>query len=320
MMLWTLVVVVFVAAIAIATAVVARYQVRQLRQAQAGYEERLRKLNVDLETQLERRRKSELAASDLTARVLKLEMGREDPGGPAASDASEAVSRAPAEIDEKMAERVRQATTALAGMRRWADAHFTAASTDAAQSERMQELERYVVSSLDHDAASASAGPRILICGLHAEQPSVLDILPGLLEELDNAVDAKLMYRLTDGPHVTRFYVRWPSGPAPSIRLRSMLKLAVTPGSTLAAETGAAQLQAVLRALSDGGPSVLQLGPMLIVRTKTGMSAGFVPADRLPISADQIDAAIAGTAPDLLTSLGADYIENLNGWCESAAA
>jgi hypothetical protein len=308
MMLWI--------GIACATAVVAWHQValvnHNLRQYDAGLREADRELNTlkaELQSLREKRLEADLSFKRLTRTVTELQLTREAADADAAESGTADGGR-PAEADEKAAERARQAVA----LRRWADGYFTAAADDAAQSAQLlRGLARYVVRTLEQEAATATAGPHIVRCGLYAQQPSVLDIGPALLGEFRDSLNADLMYRQADGGSGIKFYWRWPGGPTPSLKLGSMLNELVH-GDGAEDTPGAEQLKAVLRAIYEGGPSLVQIGPLLVARTEAGMSAGFVAASWAGLDAEQRDAAISGSRPDLLAELGATGIQDLTGW------
>lgn len=318
-MLWALVVALFALAIAAATTLVSRYQIAQLRSGVIRHATDLEAgIDAELKVQQAKRKEADVAICELKRRLTELEMTAEPAGHkPGAADASDGAGggQVPAQIDEIMTERDRQA----AALRQWADVHFTAAAGDAAQSAQLlHELSQYAVNSLEHEATSARPGSLILRCGLYAQQPSVLDIGPVLVDELRSALKADLMYRQAHGPNGVRFYLRWPKDvPSPRPKLESLLRTAIAAGDGGTAEQGTTQLQAVLRALHDGGPAVLQLGPLLVARTENKMAAGFVSADWPGMDDDQRAAAIAGTQPDLLTDLGASEFADLSSWGSS---
>ncbi len=315
-MLWVLAVALVGIGIACATAVVAWHQValvnHNLSQYDAGLREADRELNTlkaELQSLREKRLEADLAFKRLTRTVTELQLTREAADADAAESSPEDGAR-PAEVDEKATERARQAVA----LRRWADGYFTAAANDAAQSAQiLQELAHYVVRTLEQEAVTATAGSRIVRCGLYAKQPSVLDIGPGLLAEFGDALHADLAYQQSDGANGIKFYWRWPGGPAPGLKLGSMLNEVVAGGAVDEA-SGVEQLKAVLSAVYDGGPSLLQIGPLLVARSEAGMSAGFVAASWPGLNSDQRAAVMAGNRPDLLTELGATGIQDLTDW------
>jgi hypothetical protein len=255
-----------------------------------------------------KRKESDVEICRLKERLVTLEMRNDGPDS----------STLPAVVDERMTEGLSHLTDRLTQMRQWADNHFIAAAGDAARtSVAQEELGRYITSTLDQEAAAAGSG--ILACGLYAQQPSALDILPPLAEELWSALGADLLYRQDDGPDGRRFYIRWPDGQQES-KLRGLAYSAVTDNDTGQAGPEVTALQAILRAVYDGGPALLQLGPLLISRTGTAMCYGFARAGRLSLTAEQHAAVLAGSRPDLLRSLGAYGIIDLTGWSARRAA
>jgi hypothetical protein len=270
-------------------------------------------LQDELESVKERRSPTEVDFKMLAQKVAQLEIGAEHAAGVHGN------GQVPAKIDAGLADRARQQAELLAGLRRWADGHFTAVAGDAAQSAQLvQELDRYAVRSLEHEVTSARAGSRILRCGLYSQQPSVLDVGPMLVGELRSALNADLMYRRADGPSGIKFYLRWPERePSPRLKLESLLR-AATNGVAGNEEPGTTQLHTILRALYPGGPAALLLGPLLLVRTETQMFARFVPTDWPGSKADPLAAAIAET-PQLAAMADKDVL-NLTGWSASQAA
>ena len=73
------------------------------------------------------------------------------------------------------------------------------------------ELARYTVRTLDHEASLRSA-PLILRGGLYSGHPAVLDIAPRLIRRFIGAIGAELLYSQDDGSHGRKFYLRWPGG------------------------------------------------------------------------------------------------------------
>src|SRR5215467_8819324 len=101
-------------------------------------------------------------------------------------------------------------------MRERANAHFMTADFDAHRADRrLTDLEQYIVTTLEHQV-TAGTTPLILRGGLYAQQLSVMDAMPGLVEGFLAALGAHLTYRQDDGLDGSTFYVRWPGGkPAP---------------------------------------------------------------------------------------------------------
>src|SRR5215469_5644800 len=110
------------------------------------------------------------------------------------------------------------------------------------------ELARYTVRTLDHEASLRSA-PLILRGGLYSGHPAVLDIAPRLIRRFIGAIGAELLYSQDDGLHGRKFYLRWPAGADElAALLRSLLA-----GSDRAA--GAADEQEPAQAAAGAGTS-----------------------------------------------------------------
>jgi hypothetical protein len=307
MMLWILA----VALVGLVFAVVAVIESRILRVELRESEASLASANDELKFLEAKRVDSENSFKALAQRVTELELtldgsGRSAPGATAGG--------LPAEFDERLAERSRQAAAALAGLRRWADDHFTAVAGDAAQTAQLvQRLERFAIRSLEFEAAAARPGSLVLSCRLYAEQPCVLDIAPGLLGHLWTALGAEVMYK-QDDRRGTRFFLRWPSGsPMPRLKLGSLLREAASGSSVAQAQSGSEELQAVIRALHAGGPAVMQLGPLLLARTSEGTYGGFVSPDWPGVGVDPLAAAIAGQP---IEAMGAQDVVGLTEWSD----
>jgi hypothetical protein len=318
MMLWAAVVAVFVAAIACAAAIFSWNQLsQQKRRLGVAQQELQTHLDAAASQQRERLRRYEQAVSELTSRVISLEISSETTADtPAPDDASD--GRLPATIDEQMGERAQQAVATA--MRRWANVHFTAAAEDAAElAELVRELMRFATYSLEREVGSGRSGPRLLRSRLYAAQPSVLDIGPELLDNLWAAFRAEPVYR-QQVPAGQWSYLRWPrEAPTPEVQLGSLLPMLTRPDSVASAERGMMQLREVVRALQDGGPAVLELGPVLVARTERQLSAGLAPGNFAGLDRAHLDAAVAGT-PGLLHSIGCGEVVDLTHWAGSRAA
>lgn len=190
-------------------------------------------------------------------------------------------------------------------MRERQNAHFVTADVDATRADRrLTELEGYIRSTLEHQAASGSK-PLILRGGLYAQQLSVMDAMPGLLDSFLKALGAQLMFREDDGPDGSTFYVRWPADkPAPRDLLGDTARAAAADDSAGSKpQPGTTELRAVLQAWNDGGLGVLYLGPLILVRTKTCLSAGFVKPGFQRLDEDQKAIAVTGSGPSLISQL-----------------
>jgi len=191
-------------------------------------------------------------------------------------------------------------------MRERANAHFMTADFDAYRADRrLTELERYTFTTLDHQVATGSK-PLILRGGLYAQQLSVMDAMPELLEGFLAALGAHLTYRQDDGLDGTTFYVRWPAGkPAPRDVLGDATRAAAADDNSARGTPtpGAAELRAVLEAWRDGGLGALYVAPLIIVRTKACLSAGFLQPGFEGFSKEQKENAVNGTGPNLMNEL-----------------
>jgi hypothetical protein len=291
---------------------------------------RAAELSRDLETykaaadRLESRRpEQEIAVKSLTAEVTKLrfhvnaetarleaELARaarsDDLEGADAAEAVASVMTGP-EPDREAA------AAALGQLQQWFTHHLTAVADETAHTRQLvSELSQYTVGQLEREARE---GIRVLRCGLYARQPAVTDIGPMVLGELQKALSLEPLYRAADGPDGLRFFLTWPDDrQPPQPALRSLLRAALDVTRAAEAVPGAVQLRAIILALRDGGPSLLQFGPLLIARTEAGLAAGFVPAHWAGPAADQVREVIAGTRPDLLRELGAQDVIDLTGW------
>lgn len=190
-------------------------------------------------------------------------------------------------------------------MRERANAHFLTADFDASRADRrLTELERYTTNTLQHQATAGSK-PLMLPGGLYAQQLSVMDAMPDLLDKFFAALGAELMFREDDGPDGSRFYVRWPAGkPAPRDVLGDATRAAAADESASSTPTpGEAELRAVLDAWRDGGPGALYLVPLILVRTKTCLTAGFLTPAFQCLTEEQKVTAVTGTGPSLINQL-----------------
>jgi hypothetical protein len=323
MVLLALVVAVVAVLVALAAIIIVSNQRSELSQKQQDFDKVVAEFQADVknfQTVLQeavdsaladlvaKRKETDVEICRLKERLVTLEMRGEGPDS----------ATLPAVVDERMTEGLSHLTDRLTQMRQWADNHFIAAAGDAARtSVAQEELGRYITSTLDQQAAAAGSG--ILACALYAKQPSALDILPPLAEEFWSALGADLMYRQDDGSASRRFYVRWPQGQQET-KLRGLAYSAVTENDAGNAGPEITPLQAILRAVYDGGPALLQLGPLLISRSATAMSYGFARAGRLSLTPEQHQAVLTGSRPDVLRSLGAYGIIDLTGWSARRAA
>jgi hypothetical protein len=205
-------------------------------------------------------------------------------------------------------------------LRQWADRNFTAAAADAARtSQQVGELGRYTVGRLEHEAAGTKVTPKVLRCGVYAQQPAVVDIVPVLLDDLRAALGLEPLYGQPDGPQGVKSFVRWPGDqPSPELRLSSLLRDAI--GDAGSGEAGTEELRALLLALGDSGPAFVQFGPLVVAATDDLVAAGFVPASWAGLTSAQRQEAVTGSSPDLLGQLGATGITDLSRWVIPQAA
>jgi hypothetical protein len=207
-------------------------------------------------------------------------------------------------------------------LRQWADRNFTAAAADAARtSQQVGELGRYTVGRLEHEAAGTKVTPKVLRCGVYAQQPAVVDIVPVLLDDLRAALGLEPLYGQPDGPQGVKSFVRWPGDqPSPELRLSSLLRDAIGDADADPGEAGTEELRALLLALGDSGPAFVQFGPLVIAATDDLVAAGFVPASWAGLTSAQRQQAVTGSSPDLLGQLGATGITDLSRWVIPQAA
>jgi hypothetical protein len=218
-----------------------------------------------------------------------------------------------------------EAVKSYSTLRDRANAQFVTADTDASRTERrLNELERFTLRTLDY-RATTGAKPLILRGGLYVQQIPVLDIVLELVDRFLVALGADLMYRQDDGADGSKFYLRWPLDKTPKDVLDSLTRAVAGPcscgggvwsgcsGSSSgcpgrsSASPGAAELQAVLEALRDGGLGVLHLGPLILLRTKTCIQAGFLAPSFRWLTEDQKRKAVNIPEPDkpsLMAELG----------------
>lgn len=309
-MLWILAVALVGLVFAVAAVIESRILRVELRESEAS----LQSANDELKFLEAKRADSETTVKALAQKVTELEL-RLDPPSRAPGAAAGGL---PAEFDKRLAERSRQAAIALAGLRRWADDHFTAVAGDAAQTAQLvRELDRFAIRNLEYEAAAPRPGSLVLPCRLYAEQPCVLDIAPGLLDRLWSALGAEVMYQQDEGSGV-RFFLRWPSGsPTPQLKLGSLLREAASVSSAATTQSGSEELAALIRALHAGGPAVVQLGPILLARTGDGTYGGSVPADWPALGVDPLAAATSG---EPIEAMGARDVVDLTGWSDEQAA
>jgi hypothetical protein len=308
-MLWILA----VALVGLAFAVIATIEWRVLRGELRESQASLQSANDELSFLETKRADSENTVKALAQRVTELELSLDSQSRAAAGAAA-----LPAEFDERLAERARQGAAALAGLRRWADDHFTAVAGEAAQTAQLvRELERFAIRSLEHEASASRPGSLVLPGRLYAAQPCVLDVGPRLLSNLWSALGAELLYQ-HDGPGGTRFFLRWPpESPMPRLKLGSLLREAV-PGSHLArAQSGSEEFQALIRALHAGGPAIVHVGPLLLANTGGGTYGGVVPPDWPGPGIDPLAAAIRG---EPVEAMGARDVIGLSDWSDEQAA
>jgi hypothetical protein len=279
MMVWLAVLALILAAAAIAIGIAAMRQIAELTGALSWSSTELQRRDDEVKSV---QNDVSLASKQLALAQEQLQVSREN-------------------YDEAI-ETIREQGRQLGHLWRRADAHFVTADTDAAEATRLvTELEHYAVVSLEQEAAGSR--PRILRGGLYARRP-VLDLVPDLVDGFLTALGAGLMYRQADRPHGSRFYVRWPGDLGkPKTLLDTLLHAAEKPAQP-GDPAGTAELRTLLHALHAGSPAILQIGPLVVERAATRLSAGIAPDAWHGPADDQKAAALDGDEPELITQIG----------------
>jgi hypothetical protein len=283
MMVWLAVLALILAAIAIAVGIAALRQIAGLSSALSWSSMELQRRDDEVKSV---QNDVTLASKQLALAQEQLKVSRENYDGALAT--------------------IREQALQLAQLWRRADAHFLTADTDAVEASRLvTELERYAVVSLEHEAAGSRA--RILRGGLYAQRP-VLDLIPDLVDDFLAALKAGLMYRQADGPHGSRFYLRWPGDLTPPDTLLDTLLNAAEQPADAGEPPGTAELRTLLHALHAGSPAILHIGPLIIERTATRLSAGIAPASWHGPADEQKEAALDGNEPELIAQTHASRV------------
>ena len=214
----------------------------------------------------------------------------------------------------------RAATTGLADFRQQAEPQLAGLAMELAHLDRhLRDIRRYIHTQLDNEVAATRErdGDRVIVGGIYAEQPAASDVLPLLYESFVRELPVELLFHDSAHQFNGRFYLHWsePDALSPERCLTELLHACSSGDAGSAA--GLTELRGLLLALHHAGPGVLQVGPLVAVRTDDSLVATVLAAEQ----AAQLDSQAAMPAPKdcqtLLENLTEGELTDLRPWADN---
>jgi hypothetical protein len=263
------------------------------------------KLTSQLSTGLQqeaRQRRQEIQQLQQALRDLGRRAGQ---AGPAVTQAGVPGEDSAAGADG-LREQTEQQLAGVAGVLSDIDQHLSA-------------IRQYVRAQLDREVAMTrgNKGHRVLVGGICAEQPAAAGPLPLLYESFLSELPVDMLFHDCEHESSDRFYLLWSSqnGQSPEHRLEMLLRGCARDGEK--PDPGLNELRGLLLALHHAGPGTLQVGPLVVIRTRRELMGTVLAATE----ASLLDGRATLPAPEecrvLLQNVGRDRMADLGAWADS---
>jgi hypothetical protein len=185
--------------------------------------------------------------------------------------------------------------------------------------QHLSAIRQYVRAQLDREVAMTrgNKGHRVLVGGICAEQPAAAGPLPLLYESFLSELPVDMLFHDCEHESSDRFYLLWSSqnGQSPEHRLEMLLRGCARDGGKL--DPGLNELRGLLLALHQAGPGTLQVGPLVVIRTRRELMGTVLAATE----ASLLDGRATLPAPEecrvLLQNVGRDRMADLGAWADS---
>jgi hypothetical protein len=185
--------------------------------------------------------------------------------------------------------------------------------------QHLSAIRQYVRAQLDREVAMTrgNKGHRVLVGGICAEQPAAAGPLPLLYESFLSELPVDMLFHDCEHESSDRFYLLWSSqnGQSPEHRLEMLLRGCARDGGK--PDPGLNELRGLLLALHHAGPGTLQVGPLVVIRTRRELMGTVLAATE----ASLLDGRATLPAPEecrvLLQNVGRDRMADLGAWADS---
>jgi hypothetical protein len=191
------------------------------------------------------------------------------------------------------------------------------ASNDTARLDRdLQDVRQYIRAQLDQEVQTTrtAEGRRVLLGGIYAAKPGAADILPSRFKSFLTELPMQILFLDSTQQMRGRFYLLWTSVNGQSLEQRLGVLLWACSSDTGSPSAGLTELRALLLALHNAGPGTLQIGPLLVLRTRDDM----VGVVLTPTEASLLDSQRTLPAPEdcktLLKDVDAERFAELGTW------
>jgi len=263
------------------------------------------KLTSQLSTALQRearQRRQEIQQLQQALRDLGRRVGQ---AGPAVTH-SEGTGEDSAAGPDGLRRQTEQQLASVAGVLSDIDQHLSA-------------IRQYVRAQLDREVAMTrgNKGHRVLVGGICAQQPAAAGPLPLLYESFLSELPVDMLFHDCEHESSDRFYLLWSSqnGQSPEHRLEMLLRGCARDGGK--PDPGLNELRGLLLALHHAGPGTLQVGPLVVIRTRRELMGTVLAATE----ASLLDGRASLPAPEecraLLQNVGRDRMADLGAWADS---
>jgi hypothetical protein len=172
---------------------------------------------------------------------------------------------------------------------------------------------------LRHGSQLATTAPEAWIMPgfIQAEHRAAAQILPCLYESLLRAAGFDFVFRENEAAGACYYLVPSSPGSQPEQQLENLLNACPISDTALA---GLKELHCVLRAIHEGGPGIMRVGPLVVGHATGGMFSGFVltAAEARTLDADDL-ASSSSQCLRLLGELPEERVVDLAAWAASAS-